>query len=98
MWHDLKETVDVFMSLMPVVVLSAVGGAVAYLNDQGKNFSWFFFLIGIVTAGFVGVVVHFLLLSTGFSPGLKSAAIAISGYASREVLGVLKNRILRKVL
>jgi len=92
----LKEIVTGFGKLLPVLLLSATGGAVAYLNKPKEQFSFWFLLIGTLTAAFVGVIVHLLLQSTGFPEGIKSAAIAISGYASRDVLFLLKVRLLKE--
>ncbi len=93
----LKQLVMDLLQLLPVLLLSALGGAVAYLNKPKSEFSWWFLLIGIITAGFVGLVVHFLLQSTSWPAGVQASAVAISGYASRDVLFLLKARLLRTV-
>jgi len=94
---ELKCWIDDLIRLVPVVLLAAFGGAVACLNRPGHKFSWCFLLVGIFTAGFVGLVVHCLLASAPLAPGLKSAAIAISGYAANDVLLVLKRKFMERL-
>ncbi len=94
--EHLKEAWESLIALIPVIFLAAVGGAVSSLNRPKDEFSWWFFLIGIVTAVFVGLVIHFLLQTTDLQDGIQSAAIAISGYASRDVLYLLKKYFLNK--
>lgn len=94
---EFKCWLDDLARLIPVILLAAFGGAVACLNRPGHKFSWWFLLVGIFTAGFVGLVVHCLLVSAPLAPGLKSAAIAISGYAANDVLLLLKQNFLEKL-
>ncbi|MCP4683385.1 MAG: hypothetical protein GY864_13725 [Desulfobacterales bacterium] len=91
----MREFLTELAKLAPVVFLSVFGGVVSYINKPKDEFSWCFMLVGVVTAAFVGIVVHYLLQSTSFPPGIKSAAIAVSGYASRDVLFLLKKRLLK---
>ena len=85
------------LQLLPVLILSAMGGAVAYLNKPKEHFSWLFLFVSLMTAAFVGIVVHYLLQSTTWHPGVQSATIAISGYASRDVLFLLKGFLLKQI-
>ena len=93
----LKEFMVEALRLAPVLFLSVLGGVVAQINRPREQFSWWWLLVGIIVAAFVGLVVHLLLQSTSFPPGIKGAACAISGYASRDVLSILKKRFLRSL-
>lgn len=92
-----RDCLDAAVKLAPVILLSVLGGVVSQLNQPKEQFSWWWMAVGIITAAFVGLVVHFLLQSTGFNPGFKSAVIAISGYTSRDVLVLLKTRFLKRL-
>ncbi len=91
----LREFLAEAAKLAPVLFLSVLGGVVAQINRPREQFSWWWLLVGVVAAAFVGIVVHLLLVSTSFPPGVKSAAIAVSGYASRDVLSILKKRFIK---
>lgn len=94
----LKAYAEEAVRLMPVIFISALGGAVACLNKEKQRFSWVFLGIGILTAAFAGILVHCLLLDAPLPDGVKSAAIGISGYASNDVLMLLKRKLLTKVV
>ncbi|MCP3943229.1 MAG: hypothetical protein GY710_17320 [Desulfobacteraceae bacterium] len=83
--------------LIPVALLSILGGVVNYINKPKEQFSLWIMLAELITALFVGLVVHFLLQSTSLPPGIKSAVIALSGYVSRDVLFLLKRFFLSKI-
>ncbi|MCP4021576.1 MAG: hypothetical protein GY729_07025 [Desulfobacteraceae bacterium] len=91
----IKELVNNFWPILTVVGLPAIGGAVSYLNKSKKEFSLWSLCVGMLTAGFVGLVVHYLLQSMNMHMGVKSAIIGISGYASRDVLLLLKTRLIK---
>lgn len=93
----LKTYIEEGIRLMPVIFISALGGAVACLNTEKQRFSWVFLGIGILTAAFAGILVHCLLVDAPLPEGVKSAAIGISGYASNDVLVLLKKKLLKKV-
>ncbi len=92
-----QELITESGKLLPVLFFAILGGIVNQINRPREQFSWWWLLVGIVTAAFVGIVVHLLLEPTSFPSGLKSATIGISGYASREVLSLLKKRVLRRL-
>jgi len=93
----IRECIDAAIKLVPVILLSVLGGVVSQLQRKKEEFSWWWLLVGIITAAFVGLIVHFLLQTTAFPDGLKSAVIAISGYASRDVLILLKEKFLNRL-
>ncbi len=92
-----KEMAIEAVRLTPVVLLSILGGAVASLNRPKDEFSWWYMLIGLLTAVFCGLVMHYLLQPTSLHDGIKTAAISISAYASRDVLYLLKIRLLKSI-
>ncbi|MCK5541707.1 MAG: phage holin family protein [Desulfobacterales bacterium] len=92
-----KQMLFDLLQVLPVLLLSAIGGGVAYLNSPKKDFSWVFLFISLITAAFVGFIVHCLLQSTSFTPGLQAAIVAVSGYASRDVLVLLKGFLLKQI-
>ena len=83
--------------LLPVAFLAAFGGAVSYLNRPREDFSIWWLLVGLMTAIFVGLVVHYLLESTTWPDGVQAAVVSLAGYASRDVLYILKARFIRAI-
>lgn len=68
------------------VSFAILGGIVALINGDRRNFSPFYFVIGIVTSAFVGILAYSIVSEWDISNGYKAAAIGISGYCSHEVL------------
>ena len=92
---NLNEFLDGLLSIVPVVCPPAIGGAVAYLNQANGRFSVKSLVLGMVTAGFVGWIVYLILQTTSFHPALKSAVVGMSGYSSRDMLNLMKRRLLK---
>jgi len=82
----------------PAILLACFGGAVNMLNNKGSTFTWRWFFIGIFTAGFVGLVMDALLCGYGVSSHVRTAALAISGYSANDMLKVLREKLLKKVI
>ena len=90
-----KSLVEGLLNMVPVLSPPAVGGAVAYLNGSRESFSWFALVLGMLTAMFVGWVVYLLLQTTTFHPALQSAVVSVAGYSSRDVLQLLKRKLIK---
>ena len=92
---NVKDLIGGLIEAIPVVGPPAIGGAVAYLNQANDRFSVKSLVLGMVTAGFVGWIVYLILQTTSFHPALKSAVVGMSGYSSRDMLHLMKRRLLK---
>lgn len=75
------------------VALAGVGGTIRVLENHrtGKQFPGFWVVfVEIITAGFSGLLVETLLHKWGVDSDTKIVVVAISGYASREVIELLR--------
>ncbi len=81
----------------PAMCLAAFGTIVHALNEHNDEWSWKRFVIGIVTAFFVGLLMCYLLDPMDISPSSKSVAIAISGYLSNDVLRAVSEKMRKKI-
>lgn len=81
----------------PAMCLAAFGTIVHALNEHHDEWSWKRFGIGLATAFFVGLIMSCLLEPMSIPPSSKSAAIAISGYLSNDVLRTVADRWLGKI-
>ena len=91
----LGDCVEQFLHLLMPFLLALMGGVAHGLNRPKENFTWWGFLTGLIVAGFVGVVVYYLLQDLHVSENFKSATIAISGYSADKVLMMVKLKLVR---
>ena len=92
-----KEFITELVLLVPVIILAGLGGIVNYLNRPRAEFSIWWLAVGLITAIFVGIVIHYLLQATTWPDGIQAAVVSLSGYASRDVLYILKARLIKNV-
>lgn len=93
--ENLKTFLDSGLRLLPGVGLAVLGGIVAQLYRPRDQFSWWWLLVGALAAAFVGCVVGLFLEPAAFPGSIKCAIAATSGYASRDVLFIIKRRFIR---
>ena len=75
-------------------LLPAILGGVAHgVNCKLEEFSWWWFLVGLVMAVFVGQCVHCIVSEMTIADGWKTTAVAVSGYSAGEILTMLKGRV-----
>lgn len=83
---------------LPAILLAMFGGTVQILNSKKKApFSWRWFLIGNLTAGFVGYIMLQISRELSISDGMTSVAVAISGYSANDILKALRDKLVKKV-
>lgn len=83
---------------LPAILLAMFGGTVQILNNKRKEpFSWRWFLIGNLTAGFVGYIMLQISCELGISNGMTSVVVAISGYSANDILKALRDKLIKKV-
>ena len=85
-----------FLEAMTMPMLLAVFGGLARSARFGIT-SWKQFLSAVVLSAFTGVLVCLLMEDLVWSPSIKSASIAISGYSGGIILDALVDRVVRGV-
>ena len=85
-----------FLEAMTMPMLLAVFGGLARSARFGIT-SWKQFLSAVVLSAFTGVLVCLLMEDLAWSPAIKSAIIAISGYSGGIILDALVDRVVRGV-
>lgn len=83
---------------LPAILLAMFGGTVKILNNKRKDpFSWRWFLIGNLTAGFVGYIMSQITCELSISSGMTNVVVAISGYSANDILKALRDKLVKKV-
>jgi hypothetical protein len=95
----LYETINRFVNQsLPAVILAMFGGAVQMLNCKERDkFSWRWFGIGILTAGFAGYIMSEVLSELNVSDGMRTVGIAMAGYSANDILKAFRNNLIGKV-
>lgn len=83
------------------VLLAMFGGAVrvseGLTEDGERRVTWRWIITGMITAGFVGLVMDRILASYPIPRNIQTAIVAVSGYSSNDVLAALRSRLLKKI-
>ena len=77
----------------PVILLGIFGGLVRQINEKGTTTK--IFVCGIITSGFVALIVSLAIHDLTIALNLKAVIIGISGYSAVQVLGIFNNAILK---
>ncbi len=99
----LSQLLDLLNEVSLAVLLAVFGGAVRVSEgmvnrEEGeKKITWGWIVAGIVTAGFVGLIMDRILASYPVPRNIHTAIVAVSGYSSNDVLAALRSRLLRKI-
>lgn len=98
--HSFKELADLILKnipgYIPVVFFSALGGFVRVLNTSERP-SLRRLFVEIITSGFVGVMVFFLLSEFNLGGNIIAATCGISGYCSKTILDILSRKVISKI-
>ena len=79
------------------ILIAMGGGAVRAINNKPACRGWRWFVAGIITAAFAGLVMNFILEGLGVSEKTRVAIVGMAGYAAHDLLEVLKQRLLTLV-
>lgn len=79
------------------ILIAMFGGAVNAINNKPARGGWRWFVAGIITAAFAGIVMNFILEGLGASEQIRVALVGMAGYAAHDLLEVLKQRLLNLV-
>lgn len=90
-----KSIQSLIEALSAPVMLAVIGG-LAKIAKNGAT-SWRQCLSCIILSGFTGVIISLLLDDLTFSPSVKAAIIAISGYSGGAILDALVERVVKGV-
>lgn len=91
----MKPTFSDSIKQFLVPLLPAILGGLAHgVNCRREDFSWWWFMSGMIMAVFVGHCVYCLVAGMDIAEGWKTAAVAVSGYSANEILPLLRERVL----
>ena len=90
----MNNTLKSFDELLATICFAIFGGAVNAINQKPSRWSWRWFLAGLFTAAFTGLVVSFVLEGMCIDEKIKIAIVGMSGYAANDSLNILKQRLL----
>ena len=79
------------------VLIAISGGAVHAINNKPPRRRWRWFVVGIITAAFAGIIANLILEGIGASEKIRVALVGMAGYAAHDLLEVLKQRLLNLV-
>jgi len=79
------------------VLVAMCGGAVHAINNKPARWCWRWFVAGIITAAFAGIVTNCILEGLGAPEKTRVALVGMAGYAAHDLLEVLKQRLLNLV-
>lgn len=84
--------------LLPVII-AIFGGLVRIFNDKRglKHYTIGLLCSGILTAAFTGILVYWLTADLDLSDNVRSATVAISGYTSRDLIGIIADKFLKRM-
>lgn len=91
------DWIQLGLEAIPVLLVSMFGGLVNILNTKKSGFSVGLFFTGLITAGFVGLIIDSLCGNMGVSGSGRFIAISMGGYCSRDILALLKSWFLNRV-
>jgi fluoride ion exporter CrcB/FEX len=92
-WDCIRE---VIIFVLPPALIGMFGSLVRYLRKhRHEPFSWGAFLTGMITAGFIGVLMSCLGTGIGLPPLVVSAMVGMSGYCGGQVLDLGQSLLMR---
>lgn len=88
----MKTLITNYIDYLIAMLLAGAGGAIRMLanHKEGEKRSFFMVISEIVIAGFSGLLTDALLHKWGVDSDTKIIVVAISGYAAREVIELLR--------
>lgn len=81
-----------YMRLLPLLGVALLGGMVRMLQAK-ESFNFYRMIAGLITSGFTGAIVYFLISDLNISENVKAACIGIAGYSGGDLLPWLVHRL-----
>ena len=87
---------DIAAFAIPPALIGMAGSLVRYLRKhRHEPFSWGSFLSGMITAGFIGVLMSCLGTGLGLNPLVVSAMVGMAGYSGGRILDLGQEALFR---
>lgn len=83
---------------MLAIFMAVFGGVIHQLNSPRDTFSWGWFLSGLLTAAFAGIVMSCALDGFIVHEKIKIAIVGMSGYSANDLLLGLRKRLIKEVV
>lgn len=92
-----KDILTLLAEALPGIAISMLGGFVRLITAKNRDITIRSILAGIVTSGFVGVLLCLLMHEFKVSMAIQGFVIGVGGYAAEPTLNLLKNKYLERL-
>lgn len=79
--------------MAPAILLALTGGFIRWM--RGGECSIWTLVVGVLSAGFAGILAFLFLEGTSIAPTMRGAVVGVAGYAGGDLLQVLSRRVCR---
>lgn len=83
-------------SLLAVIV-AVFGGVIHSLNNKPDKWSWGWFLTGLLTAAFAGLIMDGILEYFNVTGKIYVAILSMAGFSANDLLIAIRKRIIKEV-
>jgi len=85
--------IQLIIDSLPAAALSLFGGFVSLFTGN-NDFSWKYFIGGLLAAVFVGFLINILMLEWDINEQMRVVAVSIGGYCARDVLELISKKFI----
>ena len=83
-------------SLLAIIV-AVFGGVIHSLNNKPDKWSWGWFLTGLLTAAFAGLVMDGILEYFNVTGKIYVAILSMAGFSSNDLLIAIRKRLVKEI-
>lgn len=83
-------------SLLAVIV-AVFGGVIHSLNNKPDKWSWGWFLTGLLTAAFAGLIMDGILEYFNVTGKIYVAILSMAGFSANDLLIAIRKRIIKEI-
>lgn len=83
-------------SLLAVIV-AVFGGVIHSLNNKPDKWSWGWFLTGLLTAAFAGLIMDGILEYFNVTGKIYIAILSMAGFSANDLLIAIRKRIIKEI-
>lgn len=94
---EIPKIIKTICEMSPAILLAMLGGIVRMVQEKRGGVTFCFVLGGLVSSGFVAIIVSLLLSGVDAPSCLEVALVGMSGYSYGEILSILKRKVLKKI-
>ena len=84
------EFISAILAMLPTIGITLLGNCVRFTRfHRQEEFSWAEFLVGMLSAAFMGIMIHAFCRAIGANPYMQVAVAGMCGYAGSSVLDLM---------